>query len=226
MVIEPLTRLHKTSLPSFVILLLFDCLVFRDGLGRTTSWGAWGWKLSLPGPSWGAWGWKLGLRQMVASSPFPNRGAFRAGITLFGPWLHCPRASPGELGQTEDVNSEVSRPSDPTEAGAVWWPGGTHCTRHLRLAQKNPPGLHGCPGQPAGSSRYRKGGVGGQDWGSPGPEGGPISGSWLWGCPGGRQGLWSLCRQARVTSGDRGAEFTERSWKLLEGEAHCVSMTR
>ena len=39
---EPLTRLHKTSLPSFVGLLLLDCLVFRDGLGRRTM-GSWGW---------------------------------------------------------------------------------------------------------------------------------------------------------------------------------------
>lgn len=37
---EPLTRLHKTSLPSFVGLLLFHCLVFRNGLGRMTV-GSW-----------------------------------------------------------------------------------------------------------------------------------------------------------------------------------------
>ena len=38
---EPLTRLHKPSLPSFVGLLLVGCLVFMGGLGRRAV-GSWG----------------------------------------------------------------------------------------------------------------------------------------------------------------------------------------
>lgn len=115
------------------------------------------------------------------------------------------------LGWTERVSLEVSRPSDPSAAGAVWHSGQTHCPMHLRLAQKNPPGLHGSPFQPPGFSWYGEGAdTRGVSYGA------VLEGS-----------VVSLCRQTSVTSryGGGGSQLTGKPWKLLEGEAPWVTST-
>lgn len=70
-------------------------------------------------------------RILAAEPPGAPLGCFPAELTLSGCLLRCPWAAPGVREQTEGVSLEVSCPSDPPEAGAVWLAGRTHRPLYL-----------------------------------------------------------------------------------------------
>lgn len=170
----------------------------------------------------GTGGRNLSGRRMVAPSPLPDRGGVsRAGFSHSSCPRRWPWAALSGREWAEAVSLEVPCPSDPAEAGAVRRAGWTHCPLHLRLPQKDPHGLDGCPVLPAGPSRYGER----ETPAPPGWERGLKPGVSAAGLAWGRI-VDTLCRQTRVTSTDSrgGAALTERHWKLLEGEAQHDSL--
>lgn len=159
---------------------------------------------------------------MVAPSPFPDRGGVsRAGFSHSSCPRRWPWAAPSGREWTDGVSLEVPCLSDPAEAGAVRRTGWTHCPLHLRLPQKDPHGLDGCPVQPAGPSRYGEC----ASPASPGQERGLTPGLWAVGLAWERS-VATLFRRTRVTSRDSGggAALTGRHWTFLEAEAQCDSL--